>query len=75
MSDVYKAKFKCRLCGEKFGKLHTDKIIAARCMYEVILEFDSGEPLCPKIIAQHICEDDSFGIADFIGFERESDNL
>ena len=74
MSCVYKAKYKCRLCGKKFVRLHTNNIIATRCMYEVILGFDSGESLCPKIIEQHICKDGSFGIADFIGFEKAGDD-
>lgn len=71
MTTLYKAKYRCRLCGEIYYGAATTFSSAAE---EFIKEIESGR----RIELQdgqietrtHRCQDGSFGFSDFLGFEK-----
>lgn len=58
----YQAIYKCRLCGKEY----VAKIIAGSEM----LITDETEFCSAKMHRVHICDDGSFGLADFQGFRK-----
>lgn len=74
----YRAIYKCRLCGEEFEENKVNRNIA----HAITVIFGVGTPdafevpftneTVYKIIA-HDCKDDSYGLADFVGFRKVED--
>lgn len=71
---IYTAMYKCRLCGETHSKCATgNKNKAMACTVGAALDTKVDEPLAPTLISFHFCENGSFGISDFQGFELKPD--
>lgn len=73
---TYNGKYKCRLCGKTYKHCMTgDKDIVLQSMFYVtdsILKDVEKLPIQhPEKHSIHFCDNGSFGVADFIGFEVE----
>lgn len=67
---IFKAMFKCRLCGKTFGNTYTgDENLAFFILLDLIHEGKSSQPNAPKIFDYHNCDDNSYGFADFLGWK------
>lgn len=69
------AIYKCRLCLQQFSILApTDTETACHHVMELAV---SGKPdnvySFPFLLALHMCDDGSVGLADFIGWRKEKD--
>lgn len=70
----YLAIYKCRLCGETFVAKEAG---GRRTALNAAIFASMGkepEPNAPTLNDIHCCEDESIGIADFIGFKEEGEN-
>lgn len=66
---IYKAFFKCRLCGEIFSTVTTEnRIMATKIVSCVCTNTDSDIALAPDSKEVHMCKDGGIGMADFLGF-------
>ena len=71
----WKGKYKCRLCGKIFVTCMTaTESVAKKSVFGLVI----GEKLevqQPEEKTIHFCENGSFGVADFIGMEKDIDNV
>lgn len=72
----YRASYKCRLCGEEFE----DAIMERDTAYMGTAALTVKTHFKPKECAigihrhnTHVCDDGSYGFADFIGFKKVED--
>lgn len=69
----YKARYKCRLCGEVFrNTVCTEKKTAQECIVAVCLGIVHTDPLAPQLYETHDCKGThagSLGLAEFQGWE------
>lgn len=71
---MYKAKYKCRLCGEEYNSLCTgSEDIASKETLYVAMGIRSEQVMAPKLYDVHYCKDGSVGMADFYGFKKENE--
>ena len=72
---LYKAIYKCRLCGETYHNgTKTGEEIATACMAELNAGLVNTRPMAPARTETHHCGGDyagSLGLADFHGWEAE----
>ena len=72
---IYKAMYKCRLCGKVFHDgARTGRGIALNVMMNLIVCGKPLEPQAPSMQTVHFCgsfENGDIGMADFIGWEEE----
>lgn len=69
---IYKAFFKCRLCGEIFSTVTTgNRIMATKIVNCVCTNTDSDIALAPDSKEAHMCKDGGIGMADFLGFNDD----
>lgn len=69
----YKAVYKCRLCGKKFGEtigLKNSKIKAMSFGKQIFIVDNCLNANAFDIRNQHDCEDGSIGFADFQGIVK-----
>lgn len=71
---IYKATYKCRLCGEIFMDAQTaNKGIVETCLSAICTDNELlsrtivGGPIFKKMC--HHCPDGSYGLGDFVGFQ------
>ena len=73
---TWKAKYKCRLCGETFTCEETQDGKTAMMNAMAAANGTRMEALTPSMHTVHLClprenvDDNRYGIADFLGFER-----
>lgn len=76
---VYKALYKCRLCGEVFHNgAETSEEKAELCMVGLHVGVRCIVPKAPNMTETHPCGGDhagSLGMADFLGWEASPDEL
>ena len=66
---IYKAFFKCRLCGEIFSTVTTEnRIMATKIVSHICTNTNSDIALAPDSKETHMCKDGGIGMADFLGF-------
>lgn len=72
---IYKAFYKCRLCGETYedGTTTGNKEIIDTGMSALAHGWRSKEPMFPSMTTAHRCDDYDTGIADFQGFKGFED--
>ena len=74
---VYKAIYKCRLCGETYSnETTTGREMATACMAELNVGICGTVALAPTMTETHYCGGDhaaSLGLADFQGWEAQMD--
>lgn len=72
---VYKALYKCRLCGQVFHTSATNnEKMVERCMIELHAGLVCTVPMAPTMTETHDCgggHAGSLGMADFLGWEKE----
>ena len=72
----YRAIYKCRLCGEKFedGRTGIDTAYMG-CAVLVAKEHFKPEGCAIGVHRHntHVCDDGSYGFADFVGFKKVDD--
>lgn len=76
---IYKATYKCRLCGTTFETCRTgNKNIPLECLIAIGLNEEArmsksilGGPVLEK--TSHFCADGSIGLSDLIGFKAEDE--
>ncbi len=68
---MYKAIYKCRLCGEKF-RIKNDKLYKEKAAVRKIWKLSMNIPYTANNIEFeiHSCQDGSLGVADFQGFKK-----
>ncbi|WP_050698685.1 hypothetical protein [Anaeromassilibacillus senegalensis] len=72
-SEAYTPRYKCRICGKEFdGTPVCAKHEAKVCMWNAIRGQDNEYMGFDGSYTGHECKNGSFGIADLIGFRRES---
>lgn len=73
---TYVAKYKCRLCGEIYKHCFTDKSTALSCMMYAVHGIDDKKVMGikPEMHDIHFCNNDNFGVSDFLGFEVKNEN-
>jgi hypothetical protein len=73
--EKYYGYYKCRRCGEKFCRVEMKDFNVA---FDNISSLVAGKnPTLPRLYAVHFCEKsdtDAMGLADFIGFEKETND-
>lgn len=67
----YKAKYKCRLCGEEYTGVITGENVAWQCMVEMNAGIHCTVPMAPLKTDIHHCSGGSLGLADFLGWEAK----
>ena len=73
MADIiYKARYKCRLCGEIYegGATTGNRDMVVKSM----IEFVTGNNImtrAPTLDDIHFCKNSNIGIADFIGWQEK----
>lgn len=74
VAAMYKTMFKCRLCGAIYAPGGTSsENTAMKAAIESALGVPPTEPQTPHLTEMHSCINGSFGIADFLGFLKESE--
>ena len=72
---AFNAVYKCRLCGETFRTFTVGESIANRILLSLELkDLSLQKGIVGGITYEqctHICNDNSLGIADFLGFKME----
>lgn len=69
----YRAIYKCRLCGEEFEDARMGRDIAYRGAVVLIVKEHFKPEGCAIGVHKyntHVCDDGSYGFADFIGFRK-----
>lgn len=66
---MYRAEYKCRMCGRTYTQGYMEKPKAIRKIYRLIGEIESLESI-PRERDVHYCSDGSLGYSDFIGYKR-----
>lgn len=78
MSTIYKAIYKCRLCGKAFmGEVTGNETVARDAVIGVVTCGEFYPERCGIGLHRyypHWCDDGSFGMADFQGFRKEEEN-
>ena len=69
-----KGYYKCRLCGTSFYNCATNRKTASDIITDICIYGKSKVIQAPDMISFHSCDDESLGIADFIGFKKENEN-
>lgn len=71
----YRARYKCRLCGEVFTVTGcTEKKTAQETLVAACLGIVHTDPLAPQLYDAHDCKGEhagSMGLADFQGWKKE----
>lgn len=72
---IYKAMFKCRLCGKIYedGTATGNKDVAYKAMVHLTCTGKPSEPQAPLLLEPHFCkgyEHGEMGVADFIGWKE-----
>ena len=68
----YRAIYKCRKCGACFGNTVTgDENLAQKTLICACIGTPSGEAQAPALHFPHSCANGDFGVADFIGWQKE----
>ena len=72
--DTMNAKYRCRLCKKEYrsGIVDSSKI-AKREMYLLVTGYKSDCVQAPGMTTLHNCDNGSFGLADFIGWELDNE--
>ena len=73
MADIiYKARYKCRLCGEIYegGATTGNRDIAVKSMIKFVTGNDTMTQ-APTLYDIHFCKHSNIGIADFIGWQAK----
>ena len=73
MADIiYKARYKCRLCGEIYegGATTGNRDIAVKSMIEFVTG-NNTMTQAPTLYDIHFCKNSNIGIADFIGWQEK----
>ena len=71
MADIiYKAKYKCRLCGKIYesGATTGNRDIVIKSMIEFVAG-NNTMPQAPTLYDIHYCKHSKIGVADFIGWQ------
>lgn len=70
---MYKAVYKCRMCGKVFKHENiTDEKHAVACLEERHIGIRGTVwPSPPRMTETHICDGGSLGLADFQGWQKE----
>ena len=71
---TWTAKYKCRMCGAVYRDCVANKGVASTISFEVAALGRSETASCLGVVSStevHYCDDGSFGISDFLGFQRE----
>lgn len=69
---MYREIYKCRLCEEIYGSVGTDSEKTAKYVVKKRMS-NATSPKKPDLTELHICADGSLGVADFLGFLKESE--
>lgn len=76
MSVTYKAMYKCRLCGKLYeSEMRTgyNSAIKATNLMFAGRDYQQNFELPKNKI--HYCDDDSMGVADFVGWQEEEEKI
>ena len=75
MSKIYRAKYKCRLCGEVYyDALIQTAFKAAAIVAEISVFGKSLHDKNTSLYGIHFCEGYTCGISDFVGVEAIGDD-
>ena len=72
----YRAIYKCRLCGEEFEDARMERDIAYMGVAVLTVKEHfklEGGAIGVHKYNTHVCDDDSYGFADFVGFKKVDD--
>lgn len=69
---MYREIYKCRLCEEIYGSVGADSEKTAKYVVKKRMS-NATSPKKPDLTELHICADGSLGVADFLGFLKESE--
>lgn len=72
--DTMKAKYRCRLCRKEYHSgIVGGRNIAKKEMYLLVTGNKPDSVLAPGMTTLHFCDNGSFGLADFIGWEVDNE--